>query len=51
MTLANRALFYLLRWLDDIWPGWGAPDPPKADYLSDDSWSFWMTREGRRGPH
>lgn len=51
MTLANRVLFYVLRWLDDLWPGWGAPTAPPEDYLSHASFSFWMTREGRRGSH
>lgn len=51
MTLANRVLFHFLRFLDDVFPGWAAPKPEHADYLSDESWSFWMTREGRRGLH
>jgi hypothetical protein len=48
MTIKDRLLFYLLRLMDEVFPGWTRPKPEPADYLSDESWAFWITREGRR---
>ena len=48
MTFFQRRLFHLLRFMDDLWPGWAAPKPERADYLSHEAFQFWMTREGRR---
>lgn len=48
MTFFQRLLFHGLRFMDDLWPGWAAPKADQADYLSHDSFTFWMTREGRR---
>ena len=49
MTTLNRVLFWLLRLLDQLLPGWSQPAEPQADYLSSESYKFWLTRHGRSG--
>ena len=38
-----------LRLLDYLFPGWQAPKQEPADYLSHESFAFWMSKEGRKG--
>ena len=48
MKIILRIWFYMLCFLDDFWPGWQMPAPPKEDFLTDESFRFWMTRENRQ---
>jgi hypothetical protein len=42
-------IYEVMRTLDYLFPGWQAPRQPKADYLSAESYSFWLSRYHKGG--
>lgn len=48
MKFHQRVLFYLLRLLDDVLPGWSQPVERPGDHLSNESLHYWLTAERHR---
>ena len=45
----RRLLYEFLRTLDTLWPGWQTPKGQRADYLTEDSRTYWMYRHYKGG--
>ena len=42
-------IYEALRLMDSLFPGWQAPKMKPCDFLSDESFSFWVSKENRKG--
>ncbi len=49
MRLKHYLVYEAMRLLDYLFPGWQAPRQEPADYLSTESYSFWLSRHHKGG--
>ena len=42
-------IYEALRLMDSLFPNWQAPKVKPSDFLSDESFSFWVSKENRKG--